>query len=126
MKINFKEGIQIKNILANLINKKMPIKTSYKVMKIVTAIEGEETFFDQKMNLIITEFGSKNEKGDFIYSGENTIKIQEGKEEECQDRVKELESIEIEIPDVKISLEELENSIELTPKELYMLDKIIE
>lgn len=126
MKINFKEGIQIKNILANLTNKKMPIKTSYKVMKIVTAIEGEESFFDQKMNLIITEFGAKNEKGDFIYSGENTIKIQEGKEEECQDRVKELESIEIEIPDVKISLEELENSIELTPKELYILDKIIE
>lgn len=125
MNINYNIGSAIKNVLQECIDKKMPVKTSYKIMKIIKAIEEEEVFFASKMQEIINEYGEKDENGNYIQTGENSIKIKDGKIEECNAKINELNSIEIKIPDYKISLEELE-LIELSPKELYLLDSIIE
>lgn len=125
MNINYNIGSAIKNVLQECIDKKMPVKTSYKIMKIIKAIEEEEVFFASKMQEIINEYGEKDENGNYIQTGENSIKIKDGKIEECNAKINELNSIEIKIPDYKISLEELE-LIKLSPKELYLLDSIIE
>lgn len=125
MNISYNIGSAIKNVLQECIDKKMPVKTSYKIMKIIKAIEEEEVFFANKMQEIINEYGEKDENGNYIQTGENSIKIKDGKIEECNAKINELNSIEIKIPDYKISLDELE-LIELSPKELYLLDSIIE
>ena len=118
-------ALQIKGIGATVVDAKMPTKTAYKFMKLLKAIETEETFFNEKMRDIIFEFGKKDENGQPIFLENGNVEIIEGKEVECNERVKELEDIEVDIPDTKFTLEELE-VLELSPRDIYALDPVIE
>ena len=53
------------------------------------------------------------------------VEIIEGREVECNEKVRELENIEVEIPDTKFSIDELE-VLELSPRDIYALDPVIE
>lgn len=125
MKVNMNTALQIKGISATVVDAKMPTKTAYKFMKLLKAIEEEETFFNEKMRDIIFEFGKKDENGQPIFLENGNVEIIEGKEAECNDRVRELEDIEVDIPDTKFTLEELE-VLELSPRDIYALDPVIE
>ena len=125
MKINMAVAVQIQNTLGELVNTKMNIKTSYKIMKFLKSIEQERSFFDSKMKEIIEEFGEKKEDGTPNIMENGNISIIKGKEMECAEAMKELEALEIEIPDTKFSLEELDE-LELSPREIFSLDPIIE
>ena len=125
MKVNMNTALQIKGIGATVVDAKMPTKTAYKFMKLLKAIEEEETFFNEKMRDIIFEFGKKDENGQPIFLENGNVEIIEGKEAECNDRVRELEDIEVDIPDTKFTLEELE-VLELSPRDVYALDPVIE
>ena len=48
MKVNMNTALQIKGIGATIVDAKMPTKTAYKFMKLLKAIEEEETFFNDK------------------------------------------------------------------------------
>lgn len=125
MKVNMNTALQIKGISATVVDAKMPTKTAYKFMKLLKAIEEEETFFNEKMRDIIFEFGKKDENGQPIFLENGNVEIIGGKEAECNDRVRELEDIEVDIPDTKFTIEELE-VLELSPRDIYALDPIIE
>ena len=125
MKVNMNTALQIKGIGATVVDSKMPTKTAYKFMKLLKAIETEETFFNEKMRDIIFEFGKKDENGQPIFLENGNVEIIEGKEVECNERVRELEDIEVDIPDTKFTLEELE-VLELSPRDIYALDPVIE
>ena len=125
MKLSFQKCLGLKESCGSLVETKMPIEISYKIMKIIQAIEREENFFSKKMNEIIQEFGDKKENGELIFLENGNIKIKDGKEQECQKEIKELNELEIELPDYKIKLEDL-NNISLSPKEIYSLDPILE
>lgn len=125
MKINMAVAVQIQNTLGELVNTKMNIKTSYKIMKFLKSIEQERSFFDSKMKEIIEEFGEKKEDGTPNIMENGNISIIKGKEMECAEAMKELEALEIEIPDTKFSLEEFDE-LELSPREIFSLDPIIE
>lgn len=125
MKVNMNTALQIKGISSIVVDKKMPTKTAYKFMKLLKAIEEEETFFNTKMKEIIDEFGEKDETGQPIVLPNGNVRIKEGVENECNEKVKELETIEVEIPDTKFSIDELE-VLELSPRDIYSLDLLIE
>ena len=125
MKVNMNTALQIKGISATIVDAKMPTKTAYKFMKLLKAIEEEETFFNDKMREIIFEYGKKDENGQPIFLENGNVEIVEGREVECNEKVRELESIEVEIPDTKFSIEELE-VLELSPRDIYALESVIE
>lgn len=125
MKVNMSTALQIKGISASIVDTKMPPKTAYKFMKLIKSIETEETFFNEKMKDIILDFGKKDENGNPVFLENGNVEIIPGKEAECNARVKELEEIEVEIPDTKFSIDELE-SFEFSPREIYILEPIIE
>lgn len=125
MKIIMSTGLQIKSILGNDVSTKMPVKVAYKIMKILSSIEKEEEFFNSKMREIIDEYGKKDEQGNPVFTESGGVEIKEGVEGECNQKVAELNSLEIEISDLKLTLDELDG-IELTPREIYALDPIIE
>lgn len=125
MKVNMNTALQIKGISATIVDAKMPTKTAYKFMKLLKAIEQEESFFNDKMKEIILEFGKKDDNGQPIFLENGNVEIIEGKEAECNLKVKELEDIEVEIPDNKFTLDELE-VLELSPRDIYALDPVIE
>lgn len=126
MKVKMNTAIQMKNLSSSIIDKKMPVKTSYKFMRLLKAIETEaETFFNAKMKDIIMEYGRKDENGQLVFLENGNVEIEPGKETECNKKIRELEEIEVEIPDTKFSIDELE-MLELSPIELYVFDSILE
>lgn len=125
MKVNMNTVLGIKGVCSTIIDKKMPTKTAYKFMKLLKAIEEEETFFNNQMQEIILEFGKKDENGQPVFLNNGNIEIIEGKENDCNTRIQELRDIEVEIPDYKFSLDELED-LELSPRDIYAIDTIIE
>ena len=124
MKLEIHEALQIKRILMPFSEQKLPIKTSYKMVKLISNIEKEGVIFDEQLQKLLAEYAVKNEEGkiDFVDGG---IAIEKGKEDEFYKEFDELNSIEIEIADIKFTVEELSN-LEISPKDLYQLDKIIE
>ena len=77
------------------------------------------------MREIILEYGKKGEDGQPIFLENGNVEIIEGKEIECNEKVRELENLEVEIPDTKFTLDELE-ILELSPRDIYALDPVIE
>lgn len=104
---------------------KLPLKTTYKFARLMKRVEEEVNFYQQKFTEIVEEFGVK-ENGQYQMTEDgNSIKIIPGKEIECSIRVNELQNLEVEIPDIRFSISELE-SIELNISEMTCLLSLIE
>ena len=125
MKITMDTAMSLKTAAMKLVDEKLPVKISYKLMKLVKAIETEETFFNDKMKEIVDEFASKDEDGNPVFFFFFFIKTAEGKEVECQEKIQELDKLEIEVPDTQFSLDDFA-SVELTARELYLLEPVLE
>lgn len=125
MNILFNEAYQIHTVLSAFTEQKLPIKLSYKIMKILSSLEPEITFYHTRLQEIIDECAAKTENGDYVFTdnGEN-IQIQPDKIEEFNTRYAELHGMDIEIEDFKFTLNELEN-LELSPKDLFALQPFI-
>ena len=91
-------------------DQKIPLKTAYKLAQLSKAIEGEVGFYQEKLRAIIKEYGQLDEEGNPILTEEGTgVKLRAGVEEECYNAMNELQEIEVTLPDVKITADELEN-----------------
>lgn len=96
----------------------LPIKTSYKFARMATAVEKNIEFYQTSFRNIVSEFAQVDANGNFIPTEDGQgVKIQEGKEIECNARLVELNSLEVELPDVKFTIDELDGC-ELTPAEM--------
>lgn len=95
-------------------DQKIPLKTAYKLAQLSRAIEGEVSFYQEKLRAIIKEYGELDEEGNPITTDDGTgIKLRQGAEESCYSAMEELQEIEVALPDVKITADELEK-MELT------------
>ena len=110
----------------SLIGIKFPITTSYKIAKIKKYIEEELSFYEQELQKIITEYGEKDENGQYIYSDNNgSIKIIPSRLQECMHKVNSLEQLQVQEPSIKLTLEDLSN-VNLTPQEFEYLMPFLE
>ena len=122
--MKIKQLVQITQVLERFVNKKLSIKLSYKIMKFLKATEADITFYKEKLTKIIEEYGERAEDGS-IKMIDNNFKIKENEIENFNKAYFELEEIEIELPNIKFNLNELEE-IKISPAELYILDNLIE
>lgn len=103
------------------------LKTSYKLNKIESSISQEVNFYNQKFAEIVQKYAKRNEQGEFIYSPDgSSIEIVDGKSDECQSEVAELQNLKIDVPDITFSIEEFDGlniSIsELRPAMSFIVD----
>lgn len=104
----------------------LPFKTAHKLSKLFKAIEEEIGFYREKMAELIEQYAQKDEKGNYIYINDGRdIAIIPDKIQECQAKIHELETMEIELPDIKFSVDEFENTT-LTVDELQPILPFIE
>lgn len=104
----------------------LPFKTAHKLSKLSKAVEAEIGFYREKMAEIIERYGLKDENGQLVYANNGaTIALVPETQEECQAKIVELETMEIELPDIKFSVEEFENTV-LTVQELEPILPFIE
>ena len=122
--MKIKQLVQITQVLEKFVNEKLSIKLSYKIMKFLKVTEADMTFYKEKLTKIIEEYGERAEDGS-IKMIDNNFKIKENEIENFNKAYFELEEIEIELPNIKFNLNELEE-IKISPAELYILDNLIE
>lgn len=125
MTLTMNQGLDIQGLMLRLKNEKIPLKTAYKFNKLLNVLEKELSFYQEKINEIISEYSQKDEDGNPVLSEDKTsVQIVKDKIEECQKKMEELSNIEFEINDISFALDELEN-IDLTVLEVRSLMPLI-
>lgn len=113
----------LSNIFSRISDTKFDINTQYKLLKIKKAIEEEEELYLTQLDRL-QEYCLRDENGNLIKNEDGGYAIDTEKAQECADIVKEINSIQIQIPDIQFSLDELA-PLQLTFKELEVLDPFI-
>ena len=105
---------------------KLPFKTAYKLSKLSKAIEDEVAFYREKMQELIDEYGQKDEDGNlvFIDNGQG-IALKPETQAECHAKIAELEALDVELPDIKFSVDEFADTT-LSLEELQPILPFIE
>ena len=118
------EILEMQNFYTSVQNKKMPIKTAYKLSRMAKRIEEEVQFYQKEFARIINEYALK-ENGQLVYSEDmSSIKIIPGKEEECNEKIIELKELDVDLSQFEFSLDEFE-SFELTLAEMTSILPLI-
>lgn len=104
---------------------KISSKLAYKIMKFCKGVAVEEEFYNTKRNEIINMYGVKDENGQVVVRDDGMIAIVPDKINEANAALMELNSIEVEAPNVKFTLDELEG-LELSVVDMFALDAFIE
>ena len=117
--------VRLYELYQKMIKTKLPIRVSYKFARLGTSLRAELEFYQDRMNSILSDYGQKDENGEYIkLPNQNGIQIQSSKFEECVKAIKELESIEIKFDGIQFDIEELEN-LDLTGEEVELLLPLI-
>lgn len=112
------EVLSIQNFYNLVQDAKLPIKTIYKLTRLMRRVEEETRFYQTEFAKIVDEYARK-ENGELVYSDDMTsIKIIEGKEDECSAKIIELKNLEIDLSEFKFSIEEFEK-LELSINDMY-------
>ncbi len=124
MKVTMGEAFQINEVFQSFIEQKLAFNLSYKIMKLLTSLENDIKFYNQKVQELLDNYAKRDEEGKYIENN-GSISIQEDKFQEFQKAYQEIQECEIELPNIKFTMEEL-NNLEISPKEVYALKSIIE
>ena len=114
--------IEISNLqksLSSLLEKEMPLRLSYKFTKILSAIEIENNFFITKLREIISKYAEKDDNGNYKEENGNIL-IQKPFIDLAQKEVDTLNNMEVSLPDITFTLDELE-SLNIKPADLRAL-----
>lgn len=107
------------NTLSSLKEKEMPIRLSYKFTLLLDKIDCDYNFFISEMRKIINKYGLKDDQGELIQENGN-IKINPDSLSLAEKALQDLHETEIKLPDVTLTLDELE-SLNIKPADLRAL-----
>ena len=109
--------LAMEKAIKNLKSKNLPIKTAYRLLKLAELVSNEAENYRNLFRQILDEYAEKKEDGSYVLSedGANVI-IQKDHIQDANQKVDELNKIDVEIPytfdikdfdNIEISLEEL-------------------
>ena len=109
--------LAMEEAIKNLKSKNLPIKTAYRLLKLAELVSKEAENYRNLFRQILDEYAEKKEDGSYVLSedGANVI-IQKNHIQDANQKVDELNKIDVEIPytfdikdfdNIEISLEEL-------------------
>lgn len=107
-------------------SQKLSMKTAYRLAQLAKAVDGELQFYREKLQTIVQEFGEMDENGQPVPTADgNGIKLRPGTEAECFIAMKELQEIEVTLPDIKFHIEDF-GDVELSTAEIGTVLPFIE
>lgn len=112
-------------IFRELSTKSLPVKTAFKVARLIRELDKENTTFDESRRQIIEKYAERDENGIIKQTAEGNIQLQQDKIEECNNELVELLNTTIEINVDKISIDAL-GDIQITPAQMINLEAFIE
>ena len=109
MKITLGKLIDIRNSLDKIQNHtRIKLRTSYEIANFLYQTENSANFYIENFQQIVSTYGARDENGNLLSNG-YSVTIKEECLEECEEKVVELNKIEIEIPSLSIYLYDFEN-----------------
>ena len=117
------ELIELSAFFTKIQNRNMPIQTVYKFTKLKQEVEREATFYQEQFTRIIEDYGQKDENGYVFVNDAATIAIIPGKEQECKQKISDLQNLEVDIK-YTFSLDEL-SGLSLTISEFQPILSLI-
>lgn len=122
MKITMEQLIDFRNNGDFFATANVPLKGAYKINKIRKAVEKEGEFYAEKFQEIVNEYAQKDEQGEVKLSDDGSqILIQDGKIDECNQALEDLQNLEVEIENFNLTIDDLGENIECTPEQLEAL-----
>lgn len=111
-------------IIEKIKNKIFNVYTQYNFLKLQEYINKEKEIYIKQQASLVEKFGQKNENGEVVIKEDGTVKIKKESAQECEKLLKDINELQIQIPDIYFSLDELQN-LELTFSELSLLESFI-
>lgn len=119
-------ALNVLQVITKLKEETLSLKTTYKLAKLLKALTSEQEFYSTRLTAILSHYAITNEDGTYRMTDDGTaIQIRPDCVQNAQKEFNELLNLEIELPDLKIPLEELE-TIKLSVDELNQLIDFIE
>lgn len=106
------EILELEGLLQKLTQKELPIRTLYKVDKLIKLVGKEKDFYQTQFQALVDIYAERDENGNYLYTDESAeaVKIIPDKIAECQSKMNELINIEIaDAPDISFTFEELDS-----------------
>ena len=121
MFIQLQNLINFPNFYETVKNQRLPIKTAYCLAQLSRSINMELQFYREEMQKILQEFGEIDKNGNLISTDDGKrIKLRPGTENKCYKAIKELQEVEVELPDVKFNIEDF-GGVELSTIETEVI-----
>lgn len=99
-------------------DKPIPLKTAYRLAKLAKTAEENLGFYRDKFQALLAQYGEKDENGNFVYTEDNTgIRLKPDTQAEFAEKMNELDTLEVEVADIKFDLEEFDG-LEIPPATL--------
>ena len=109
MTIKLTKLVDLQGLSSKVKTQRLSVKLMYKLSKFFAAVDPEVEFYRTRLNEIIELYAERDENGNPVPTDNGTgVKIQQDKLEECQKELDELLALEVEFPDIKFTLEEIE------------------
>lgn len=106
------EILELEGLLQKIIQKELPIRTLYKVDKLIKLVGKEKDFYQTQFQALVDTYAERDENGNYLYTDNSAeaVKIIPDKIAECQSKMNELVNIEItDVPDISFTFEELDS-----------------
>jgi hypothetical protein len=118
-------ALDFQYVYEKLKNQSTNIRLAYKLNKLNNRLAQEAEFCRDELLKILSQYAQADDEGNFIPNHDGTgYLIKDGLVIECQNKVAELQSIEIEDLNITFTLDELDN-ITITPAELSCIESLI-
>lgn len=123
------EILELQALYASIAQVKLPLKTAYKFTRLMKRAEAEMEFYQAKFQEIVSEYGEKDGDGNYKFTEDGqSIVIIPGKEQECNRKLLELRGLDVEINDIKFTLEDFDKleELDVSISELACIMSLIE
>ena len=111
MKLKMQDILNFTTFYEVVKDEKLAIKTAYRLTKLTKAIENELSFYREKLQAIINQYAQLDEEGKPIPTEDGAgVKLRPETEADCYAAIYELQEIEIELPDIKFTFADFENT----------------
>lgn len=126
MKLKMYEITEFSTFFEKVKTQSLPFKTSYHLTLLSQEIDKHVSFYQENFRNILQEYGKKDENGNLIPTEDGQgIKLIEETMQEAYNKLTELRELEVELPDVKFSIEGFEK-VQLSPSEMLVIMPFIE
>ena len=125
MKITYSKMEQLISGIQGIQNEKMSFRLSMIFAKNLANLKKEEEFYFEQERKFAQDYLVFNDDGTLATSGQNMFKVKEGKEKECAEARKAIDTFEVDVDLRKVPVADIEG-LEFTPAQLTDLMDLIE